>query len=573
MVDCASHQRDSYRIRLELCSGQGRIIMIEPTTTSIPLPSEVPAPLRRRWLVAPGPRAAAFVVFLVAAYFIYPWGQVNVDTHLFLTASIVDRGSLNIDPFSKLTLDIAAWHGHYYTDKAPGLSLIAVPLYAALKLTLLHGQSFATVLRHPASPGADVWARYSLALAFAAAPTAVIAWLLYKLLERMGASRGWCAGLALTYGLGTIARPFATLFFSHQFSAMLCFAAFALAFRLRRGELSDRFALVVGLLLGYAFITEYPTAIAAAAIGIYLLTIPQRGPRLAVSLGLGALPALAIDIVYNTLAFGSPLSVGYGHLAGPVNLRTGQAQGLFGVTYPHLDAIWGTTFSPFRGLFFLSPVLLLALPACVLLMRRPGWRAEGLLCAAVTIGFLLFNMSYFAWTGGGSMGPRQILASIPFFVLPLGELVRPGRSLGWRRVTTALAIYSVALVELCAAVTPIFAESFISPVTQWVLPRLAGMRVDSHHPAPPLWQVLGALLRQFPGFFHAKLEFNWGQYGAFPGLAQLYPLAAVVALVLLWPTLDRHVAPRLRLLIDEHALPRLAPLGARFGWHVPSAQR
>jgi len=530
---------------------------VESSTTAMSLSRDTSTSVRRGWLVAPGPRAVAIVVFLAAAYFILPGSQVNADTHLFLTVSVVDRGTLTIDPFSRLTSDIAAWHGHYYTDKAPGLSVLGVPLYALIKLTLLHGQPYMAI------PSMDMWVRYLLAVALAAVPTAVTAWLLFWLLARMGVSRGWCAGLALTYGLGTIARPFASLFFSHQLSAMLCFGAFALAFRLRRDHLSTRFAVVVGLLLGYALITEYPSVIAVAAIGAYLVMIPQRGRLLGIAAGLGTLPPLAIGALYNALAFGGPLHVGYGHLAGPLTLRIGQAQGIFGVTHPHLTAIWGTTFSPYRGLFFLSPILLLALPACVLLVRRAGWQAEGLLCAVIATGFLLFNMSYFAWTGGASMGPRQVLISLPFFVLPLGELVRLERSLLLRRMTAILAIYSIALVELCAAVSPTFGEVFISPVTQLVLPRLAGLHVDTNYPDGAHTQLIGALLHQLPGFLGAKFTFNWAQVTDLPGLTQLYPLAVVVALVLLWPTLAEHLLPRMRALADEHAVPRLSGLVAR----------
>jgi hypothetical protein len=98
-------------------------------------------------------------------------------------------------------------------------------------------------------------------------------------------------------------------------------------------------------------------------------------------------PAALIYMAYTTLAFGGPLALGYGHLAGPDEFQQGQAQGVFGVTYPHLEAIWQTTFGPYRGIFLLSPVLLLALPALVLLYRRTGWRADALVCAAIGVGF------------------------------------------------------------------------------------------------------------------------------------------------------------------------------------------
>jgi hypothetical protein len=486
---------------------------------------------------------------LAAAYFIYPGSQVNADSHLFLSVSIVDRGALNIDPFARPMMDMSAWHGHYYSDKAPGLSLLAVPFYMLAKLLLLHGRTYVAV------PAMDVWVRYVLSVALAAVPTGAIAWLLYTMFERMGLRRGWCAALSLTYGLGTIARPFASQFFSHQLSALLCFGAFVLAFGLRREQLAGRFALLAGFLLGLAFITEYPSAIVAVAIAAYVVTIPKRGLSLALAMCTAAIPPLAIGALYNTVCFGGPLRIGYANLAGPDALRLGQAQGFFGVTYPHLEAIWGITFSPYRGLFFLSPVLLLAIPACALLVRRVSWRAEAMLCAWTIGGFLLFGVSYFAWTGGASMGPRQVLISLPFFVLPIGELVRPERAPQWGRVVATLSVYSIALVELCAAVGSIFDESLISPVTQWVLPRLAGMRVDLGHPNRTHGRLVGALLHQMPGFLGAKLEYNWGQAAHLPGLIQLYPLLLVSVLLLLGPTLREYIVPRAR--------PLILPLAAR----------
>jgi hypothetical protein len=74
----------------------------------------------------PGPWAIFLTIVLVAAYFINHGVSWNADTHLYLTASIVDRGALNIDPFARFTGDISAAGGHFYADKEPGLSLLAV---------------------------------------------------------------------------------------------------------------------------------------------------------------------------------------------------------------------------------------------------------------------------------------------------------------------------------------------------------------------------------------------------------------------------------------------------------------
>lgn len=503
------------------------------------------ARLRAR-LVVPGPVAVALAVIVVAAFFIERGLQSNAGTHLYLTVSILDRGTLNIDPFHLDTVDLAGANGHFYADKAPGLSLLALPFYAIIKLLLAHGEPYLPLLQ-ASSPIAD-WERYILAVIFDAVPTGIIAALLYRFMQRMGVSRGWCAVLGLTYGLGTIARPYAGVFFSHQFTAALCFGAFYLIYRLRKGELDDRFALLVGLLLGYSLISEYPTALIVAALGIYLITTPsmarERLVRLLSYIGVAMIPSFIIEAIYNTMAFGSPLALGYNHLAGPEIFQKGQAQGLFGVTYPHLDAIWGTTFSPYRGIFLLSPVLLLAIPGGVKLVRRTGWRAEGWLCAAIGISYFLFNFSYFAWDGGASMGPRQILPCLPFLMIPIGELVRPVTARAWRRATSWLAAYSIVVIELCAAIHPIFNTEYFWPITQIVLPRLAGLQMGNTRIAPP--NLAGALWHQFPLFLGARLDYNWAQLPDLPGMTQLYPLVALVGIILLWATLRAEVFPRVQ---------------------------
>src|SRR5438067_2311838 len=54
-------------------------------------------------------------------------------TRLALSRSIAERGSVDIDPYHRLTTDRAFYNGHWYSDKAPGLSLIALPTVEALR--------------------------------------------------------------------------------------------------------------------------------------------------------------------------------------------------------------------------------------------------------------------------------------------------------------------------------------------------------------------------------------------------------------------------------------------------------
>jgi hypothetical protein len=499
------------------------------------------------------PSTGAWLVLLVvviAAYFVPRGISWNADSHIFLTASIVDRGTLNIDPLAPYTQDRAFANGHYYADKAPGLSLAAVPVYAVLKLTLLSGKPYTSQFAVPADQRLDFLVRYLLALVYAAVPTGLLAALLYWFLARFGLKERWRVAIAMVYALGTMAHPFADQFFSHQLAALLVFGGFVLAYRLRHGELAPRFALVAGLLLGYGVITEYPTALIAGAIGIYALTAPTVGRRLAALLAAGTTPALLVGAGYNTLAFGGPLSQGYAHLAGPEVFRVGQAQGIMGITYPHLDALWQTTLGPYRGMLLVSPVLALAIPGFVYLWRQTAWRAETLLVVTIVAVYFIFSISYFEWDGGFSFGPRQFLPALPFLVLPLGLLLTSERSANWRRAYVALGLYSMAVVSLATATGALFDPQYTSPLTQVTLARLAGFATNAQHAPPTLTSLIAALIGNAPLYLTARLDNNWGMVFGLPGLLQVIPLALVVAGLSFWHW--RRLALYSRLAQSEH---------------------
>ncbi|HLJ79975.1 MAG TPA: hypothetical protein VKT52_00730 [Ktedonobacterales bacterium] len=454
----------------------------------------------------PGAGWIVLLVVLCAAYFIPRGTSWNADTHLFLTASIVDRGALNIDPLAAYTGDKSFANGHYYADKAPGLSLAAIPAYILVKQTLMGGKPYTSFFAVPEDQRTDFLVRYLLAILYAALPTGILAALLYAFLARLVYAEPWRAVIALTYGLGTMALPFAGEFFSHQLAAVLLFGGFVLLYRIRHGELRERLAPVAGFLLGYAILTEYPTALIAGALGVYALTAPVNGRRLVGLLALGAAPPLLVGAIYNTLAFGGPLSQGYANLAGPEVFRTGQAQGFMGITYPHLDALWQTTLGPYRGIFLLSPVLLLAIPGFRMLWKRLEWRAETWLWLAIVAVYGLFSISYFAWDGGFSMGPRQFLPALPFLMLPIGEVTQQGHDRRWRIAAGILVVVSVLIVGAATAVGPLFDPRYASPLTQWVWPRLLAGQLDN----------------------------NWGMLFGLPGLLQLLPLAVLAAIIVFW---------------------------------------
>jgi len=470
------------------------------------------------------------ILFLAYSYFIPRGALWNPDTSIFLAASIVDRGQLNIDPYAQYTGDKAAFSGHYYSDKAPGSSFLAVPAYVLVKFTLYQGKtSYLQLLSASDAQRTDFLARYLIALLLVGLPSAVLGGLIFRFLAYLGLGARGRVVLTLGYGLGTMAFAFSTLFFSHQIVALLLFAAFYLLFRIRQGALSQRHYLTAGVLAGYAIITEYPTALIVGCLALYALS-QARNWRALLLLGAGIAPSLVMAAIYNTLCFGAPWNQGYANLAGPEAFRVGQAQGFLGITVPHLDAFWQTTFGPYRGIFLLSPFLLLAVPGFVLLFRQRAWRSEAALWLGIVVIYFLFAISYYAWDGGFSLGPRHFIPALPFLILPIALVLNQR---GWVRASAlGLISLSIIIVTMATAIFPLNDPRFDSPLSQRVLPLLLNIQPDPAHPALPVSALWPAFWREVPFFLHAQLDNNWGELFRLPGIWQLLPLLMAAGIIL-----------------------------------------
>ncbi|NJN98743.1 MAG: hypothetical protein HC875_33960 [Anaerolineales bacterium] len=86
---------------------------------------------------------------------------------------------------------------------------------------------------------------------------------------------------------------------------------------------------------------------------------------------------------------------------------------------------YGLLFSPGRGLFIYSPLLLLLFWGL-----RPAWRQLPRLyfwlIAALCLGYWLFYGSWFAWGGAWGWGPRFLLPILPLLLLFVAEAISAG---------------------------------------------------------------------------------------------------------------------------------------------------
>ena len=339
------------------------------------------------------PRREVWILLFVAVAALTPIYVVSSQdiSRLCLTRSLL-AGHVTTGSCAGNSFDQARYHDRTYSDKAPGMSLLAVP---SLLLTSL--------------PRPGGWnARRDFRLWVIRVLTGGVAFLLVALAvgrvsEGLAPGRG---GLALvTFALATLMGAMAATTFGHGTAAALGFGAFLLGWRGRHA--------LAGLLAGFAVVVEYQTAIVVAVVAVY---VALKGWRPIVSYVAGVVPGALVLAAYDRAAFGSPFHLSYRYVA---NKYAGdQASGLFGISLPHWSSV-GQVLLADRGLLVASPVTVAALIGLALLARRN--LREALSCAAVVSGFLLLEFGYFLPYGGTSPGPRFLIPALPFLAVGLGQ--------------------------------------------------------------------------------------------------------------------------------------------------------
>jgi hypothetical protein len=487
-------------------------------------------------------------LFVSYAYF-YGAGGWNQNSRFALIRAILERHTLQIDAYQLHTGDRAFWRGHYYTDKAPGASLVALaPVQAARLVSRAVGVD-------PGSFPGIAWTSYVAGVVTSAVFTVIAALCIFWLCVRWGASSAAALFAATAYGVATPAWAYATLFMGHGQTAGCLMMALLAADAIDPAaapEARRRLGWVIGLAGGWAVVTEFQAAIPAVFIG--LLAIARLKPallvarlkpsryediesverdsalpivaRIAAGVTIAAIPLL----VYNALAFGSPFHLGYSSEEGFKELQTG----FFGITYPRPSIVWELLFGSYRGLLPLSP-LMAVVPLGLALLWRRGHRGAALVAAGTGTYYLLLNASYFYWEGGWAFGPRQMTAALPFLALglaPLWELRQPAA----RALLAAGWIWGVGLTLVAVSTTPQPPASFKAPVSELLWPAFRDGDLSLNPQTFVHNSADVAHMRGGHGDPHAA--WNLGELAGLRGLPSLLPLAliwAAAAALLLLP--------------------------------------
>lgn len=360
---------------------------------------------------------------------------------------------------------------HYYPSKAPLLAFAAAPIYLALKV--VHG------------PVPEFALMFFARLACVILPSLLLLVLMRRYLRTL-VRQPLVDALTLAYALGTLGFSYSEQFVSHQTTAVLAFACFYALWRLRRGDWPTPWYAVAGLLAGMTVAAEYTGALALLPLGVYGAVTAPGGSRGKVKAVLFAVAGLLAPVValaaYHQAAFGHPLASGYRYLndAGYQHWHRG---GFLGIKLPRPYALVQSFFSPSRGLFTLSPMLVLALPRLFNVRALRGRNPELWLSFSTFLLYTYFTSSFAYESWGWTTGPRHLTSLVPFLLLPLALTLRSlracpgaGREPGsawWQVLASGVAL---ALVVLSMAATSVMtllnyvSDTFTNALYQVALP-------------------------------------------------------------------------------------------------------
>lgn len=484
---------------------------------------------------ARAPSVPLLIFLLLAptyAYF-YQSTQHNEAARFDQARAILEERQFFINSFAWNTADVVVIKvdgvERVFPAKAPGSSFLAVaPMFLTKSIGQLAG-----------IPDWLLWhiVVYVCIVLLVAVPSALAAAAFYDISVRVTQARTASLLSIVAVWLGSILFPFSTLYFGHAQTAALLVASFWIIFRFRHdGEKAfarPRLMLALaGISAGFAVINEYPAIFAAVPLGGYFLAalwshqgLQRQKLRLADAFAAGALAMVAVLLAYNVAAFDKLFFAPYQALDSE-SAFPGGALGFAGIHWPgwknFTDVLAQTLLLPQRGLLYLNPVLITAIPGFVLWFRSRIFRLELVLVAALAVIFVVENACYgnsiVYWGGGASTGPRQVILMLPFLALPIAFFART-----WRWVFLVPLVASVFFMLCATSTQPRIGYDEQNPLREFFIPNFMAGKFGLDDGAlfdPDNHRLLGA--------YNA---FNLGGLARIPGVWQMLPLLVWWALI------------------------------------------
>ena len=359
------------------------------------------------------------------------------------TQALVERKTFAIDGFrlTELTIDKVYVRGHFYSDKAPGLALLAVPIYyplyrAGIRIDDRRRNLVAVIITF-------LIVGISSLLCLAA---------FHDALRIVGLSDR--ARLLMTAGLafGTLFLPWSTTLNNHAFSGAWTFIGFYYLLKAKSGEKVNIRLAAAGAAMGLAAAADTTCTLFVGGFGLYVLAsrVLRRG---LFAYAIAALVLLLPGWIINYAISGSlrPMTTRAAFWHYPGSYWDHSPERLTGITRnsPRFTIKYAfLSFFGSQGFLLYNPLLFIALYELVRLIRFRGplWR-EAMLVLALSCPFVGFFLLYSSNFGGSSYSVRWFVTLIPliwFFAYPFFAAWTPAK----RRIYATVWSLSAAIAAI-----------------------------------------------------------------------------------------------------------------------------
>lgn len=367
--------------------------------------------------------------------------------------------------------------------------------------------------------------------------------LLYLCLLELGVSRRASLLGGLVFAFATMLWPYSRTFFREPLTVLAYLIAIYGMLRYHTEPARLWWPALVGAGLGLALTTKQISVAIVPSLLLLAFVYERQRPSTA---GIWRQRALAVLAAVIPLAaflllqgvYRSATLSGVELFARDLGVYISDPQLSQSVPIRMARALLGLSISPYKGVFWYSPVLLLGLVGTIPFLRR--WRWEGiaflLLIGVHFLGYSRYNY----WSGGVAWGSRYMLPIVPFLVVLAAPvwvwLVDPRQAPGRRRPLAALLRIGAWLLIVLSTFVQVLGVSidlrkyeldFL--LTQSKVWGGIGQAIEALYLRPGWSPVVGHLRLLLAG--ETPLDFAWVQLREQGGSA-LAPMGLILSLLL-----------------------------------------
>ncbi|MBU7585530.1 MAG: hypothetical protein KAF91_22025 [Nostoc sp. TH1S01] len=348
-------------------------------------------------------------VFILIALHVAPDGAQTA-RYTDAIQSLVDFGTFTLQPGYRSHIDIVQFKEHFYAVIPPGVPIILSPLYFIYR----------NLMRLIGVPVTEYyWAVFNMLsnIVITAPLLGFVAVIMFKTLNMFTGDLIKKIWLVFTFIFGSLVFFYSTNgIWSHAYTMSFLFIAFYLIIKQKNSFL-------IGLCLGMAQIFDYVAILPVfLLLGFWLYSNFKNKTKnivqQAILIMLGYTIFLSIIFSYNYSITGSifetPNSLYF------KQLQQTQASQLLTKKFfslPTFERLWGLTFSPYRGILLYFPMTFLFI---ISLLRTQSIKNNICKFSGIfVLGVLIYNSTYYAWSGDVCFGPRHLVVAIPFIIIPI----------------------------------------------------------------------------------------------------------------------------------------------------------